>query len=136
MVTIKSDVSEENKRKKKEVMDFLKTVMSKTSPEVTPDAQSPDPAAPVVENPIGKGQQSAMLNRLLGKGSYESFDMRCMVTGQFSVGKSTLVKLLAGDIILDGRQPTDGISLVEGRCGLDIETKDWILIDPGEKIHM
>ncbi|CAG2197710.1 unnamed protein product [Mytilus edulis] len=24
----------------------------------------------------------------------ESFDMRCMVTGQFSVGKSTLVKLL------------------------------------------
>ncbi|XP_071122859.1 uncharacterized protein [Mytilus edulis] len=71
-----------------------------------------------------------MLNRLLGKGSYESFDMRCMVTGQFSVGKSTLVKLLAGDIILDGRQPTDGISLVEGRCGLDIETKEWILIDP------
>ncbi|XP_076116850.1 uncharacterized protein LOC143084323 [Mytilus galloprovincialis] len=104
--------------------------MSKTSPEVTSDTQSPDPAAPVVEDPIGKGQQSAMLNRLLGKGSYESFDMRCMVTGQFSVGKSTLVKLLAGDIILDGRQPTDGISLVEGRCGLDIETKEWILIDP------
>ncbi|XP_076116488.1 uncharacterized protein LOC143083957 [Mytilus galloprovincialis] len=130
MVRIESDDSEERKKRKKEVMDFLKTVMSKTSPEVTPDIQSPYPAAPVVENPIGKGQQSAMLNRLLGKGSYESFDMRCMVTGQFSVGKSTLVKLLAGDIILDGRQPTDGISLVEGRCGLDIETKEWVLIDP------
>ncbi|CAG2207287.1 unnamed protein product [Mytilus edulis] len=118
LVTIESYDSEEKKRKKKEVMDFLKTVMSQ------------EPAAPVVEDPIGKGQQSAMLNRLLGKGSYESFDMRCMVTGQFSVGKSTLVKLLAGDIIPDGRHPTDGISLVEGRCGLDIETKEWILIDP------
>ncbi|XP_063436933.1 uncharacterized protein LOC134718366 [Mytilus trossulus] len=52
-----------------------------------------------------------------------------MVTGQFSVGKSTLVKLLAGEIIPDGRHPTDGISLVEGRCGLDILTKEWILVD-------
>ncbi|XP_063417169.1 uncharacterized protein LOC134699495 [Mytilus trossulus] len=130
VVTMESYDSEEIKRKKKEVMDFLKTAMSKTSPELTPDNQSQEPAAPVVGDPIGKGQQSAMLNRLLGNGSYESFDMRCMVTGQFSVGKSTLVKLLAGDIVLDGRQPTDGISLVEGRCGLDIETKEWILIDP------
>ncbi|XP_071122490.1 uncharacterized protein [Mytilus edulis] len=130
MVTIKSYDSEEKKRKKKEVMNFLKTLMSKTPPEVTPDTQSQEHAAPVVGDPIGKGQQSAMLNRLLGKGSYESFDMRCMVTGQFSVGKSTLVKLLTGDCIPDGRQPTDGISLVEGRCGLDVETKEWILIDP------
>ena len=76
-----------------------------------------------------------MLNRLLGKGSYESFDMRCMVTGQFSVGKTTLVKLLAGDVLPEGRHPTDGISLVEGRCGLDILTKEWILVDPGEKRH-
>ncbi|VDI40560.1 Hypothetical predicted protein [Mytilus galloprovincialis] len=104
--------------------------MSKTPPEVTPVTQSQEHAAPVVGDPIGKGQQSAMLNRLLGKGSYESFDMRCMVTGQFSVGKSTLVKLLTGDCIPDGRQPTDGISLVEGRCGLDVETQEWILIDP------
>ncbi|XP_063436858.1 kinase D-interacting substrate of 220 kDa B-like [Mytilus trossulus] len=120
---------EEEKKKKEEVMDFLKTVMSKTSPEVTPDTYLQEPAAPVVEDSIGKRQQSAMLNRLLGKGSYESFDMRCMVTGQFSVGKSTLVKLLAGEIIPDGRHPTDGISLVEGRCGLDILTKEWIVVD-------
>ncbi|CAC5404612.1 unnamed protein product [Mytilus coruscus] len=108
----------------------IQDAMSKTFPEVTPDTQLQEPAAPVVEDSIKKGQQSAMLNRLLGKGSYESFDMRCMVTGQFSVGKSTLVKLLAGDVIPEGRHPTDGISLVEGRCGLDIETKSWILIDP------
>ncbi|VDI50073.1 Hypothetical predicted protein [Mytilus galloprovincialis] len=104
--------------------------MSKTSPEVTPDTHLQEPAAPVVEDSIGKGQQSAMLNRLLGKGSYESFDMRCMVTGQFSVGKTTLVKLLAGDVLPEGRHPTDGISLVEGRCGLDIQSKEWILVDP------
>ncbi|CAC5411518.1 unnamed protein product [Mytilus coruscus] len=71
-----------------------------------------------------------MLNRLLGSGTYDSYDMRCMVTGQFGVGKSSLVKLLAGDVIPEGRHPTDGISLIEGRCGLDIETKSWIYIDP------
>ncbi|CAG2239045.1 RAB5C [Mytilus edulis] len=71
-----------------------------------------------------------MLDKLLGSGSYESFDMRCMVTGQFAVGKSSLVKLLVGDNVPEGRQPTDGISLIEGRCGLDIETRSWIMIDP------
>ncbi|XP_063418083.1 uncharacterized protein LOC134700856 [Mytilus trossulus] len=71
-----------------------------------------------------------MLDKLLGSGSYESFDMRCMVTGQFAVGKSSLVKLLVGDKVPEGRQPTDGISLIEGRCGLDIETRSWIIIDP------
>ncbi|XP_063436868.1 uncharacterized protein LOC134718303 [Mytilus trossulus] len=129
LVKIEYYDGEERKRKKEEVMDFLKTVMSKTSPEVTPDTHLQEPAAPVVEDSIGKGQQSAMLNRLLGKGSYESFDMRCMVTGQFSVGKTTLVKLLAGDVLPEGRHPTDGISLVEGRCGLDIQSKEWILVD-------
>ncbi|CAC5364288.1 SEPT3_9_12 [Mytilus coruscus] len=76
-------------------------------------------------------KMSAMLNRLMGKGTYESFDMRCMVTGQFGVGKSTLVKLLIGDVIPKGRHATDGISLIEGRCGLDVKTRQWILYDPG-----
>ncbi|VDI64029.1 Hypothetical predicted protein [Mytilus galloprovincialis] len=67
---------------------------------------------------------------MFGRGSYESFDMRCMVTGQFAVGKSSLVKLLVGDNVPEGRHATDGISLVEGRCGLDIETRSWIMIDP------
>ena len=72
------------------------------------------------------------LNRLTGKGTYESYDMRCMVTGQFAVGKSSLVKLLVGDVIPEGRHPTDGISLHEGRCGLDVQTREWILINPGK----
>ncbi|CAC5395164.1 unnamed protein product [Mytilus coruscus] len=72
-----------------------------------------------------------MLNKLLGSGSYQSFDMRCMVTGQFAVGKSSLVKLLVGDNVPKGRHATDGISLIEGRCGLDIKTRSWIMIDPG-----
>ncbi|XP_052065519.1 uncharacterized protein LOC127705234 [Mytilus californianus] len=87
-------------------MDFLKTVMLKTPEEYT------------------------MLNRLTGKETYESYDMRCMVTGQFAVGKSSLVKLLVGDVIPEGRHPTDGISLLEGRCGLDVKTRKWILINP------
>lgn len=72
-----------------------------------------------------------MLNRLMGKGTHESFEMRCMVTGQFGVGKSTLVKLLIGDLIPKGRHTTDGISLIEGRCGLDVKTRQWILYDQG-----
>ncbi|CAC5359218.1 RAB5C [Mytilus coruscus] len=75
-------------------------------------------------------EYNTMLNRLTGQGTYESFDMRCMVTGQFAVGKSSLVKLLVGDVIPEGRHPTDGISLHEGRCGLDVQTREWILIDP------
>lgn len=80
--------------------------------------------------------KSAMLKRLLGSGSYESFDLRCMVTGQFSVGKSSLVKLLVGDVIQEGSHPTDGIFLIEGRCGLDIENRNWIMIDPGKKTYI
>ncbi|CAC5394805.1 unnamed protein product [Mytilus coruscus] len=71
-----------------------------------------------------------MLQCLLRYGSYESFEMRCMVTGQARTGKSSLVKLLVGDVIPEGIHPTDGISLVEGRCGLDIDTRSWIHIDP------
>ncbi|XP_071144046.1 uncharacterized protein [Mytilus edulis] len=106
----------------KEVMEYLQTVMSKKSSGVT--------AGLGKEDPIHTQTKSAMLNRLLGSGTYASFDMRCMVTGQFGVGKSSLVKLLAGDIIPEGRYPTDGISLIEGRCGLDVDTRSWIYIDP------
>ncbi|XP_063417184.1 uncharacterized protein LOC134699516 [Mytilus trossulus] len=113
MVTMESYDDSEEKKKKKELMDFLKTVMLKTPEEY---------------NNLKKKQQ---LNRLTGKGTYESYDMRCMVTGQFAVGKTTLVKLLVGDVIPEGRHPTDGISLLEGRCGLDVQTREWILINPG-----
>ncbi|XP_071122478.1 uncharacterized protein [Mytilus edulis] len=86
------------------------------------------------KNMMKRKKQSTMLNRLnrlTGEGTYESYDMRCMVTGQFAVGKSTLVKLLVGEIIPEGRHPTDGISLLEGRCGLDVKTREWVLINPG-----
>lgn len=75
-----------------------------------------------------------MLNRLLGNGTYESFEMRCMVTGRNGVGKSSLVKLLVGDVIPEDTHPTDGISLLEGRCGIDVETKSWIYTDPGRSV--
>ncbi|CAC5386196.1 unnamed protein product [Mytilus coruscus] len=116
-------------RRKQKVMDLLQTVMSKKSPEAAPNSNQQKHTT-IDEDPIQTEKKSAMLNRLLGSGTYDSFDMRCMVTGQFGVGKSTLVKLLAGDVIPEGRHPTDGISLLEGRCGLDVETKSWIYIDP------
>ncbi|CAG2209732.1 unnamed protein product [Mytilus edulis] len=115
---------------KKQVMDYLKTFMSKEDQEVTTRVLKDKGTTPVVEDFIKKKEQSVMLNRLLGQGTYDSFDMRCMVTGQFGVGKSTLVKLLIGDAIPDERLATDGISLLEGRCGLDIDTREWVLIDP------
>ncbi|CAC5363363.1 unnamed protein product [Mytilus coruscus] len=102
----------------KEVMEYLQTVMFEKSSSVTDGLKIED------------SFRSAMLNKLLGSGCYESFDMRCMVTGQFAAGKSSLVKLLVGDNVPEGRHPTDGISLVEGRCGLDIETRSWMMIDP------
>ncbi|CAC5402474.1 unnamed protein product [Mytilus coruscus] len=111
-------------------MKYLQTFMSKEDQDVTTGISQQKDATPVVEDFFQKKQQSAMLNRLLGQGTYESFDMRCMVTGQFGVGKSTLVKLLVGDAIPDERVATDGISLLEGRCGLDIDTREWVLIDP------
>ncbi|CAG2239290.1 unnamed protein product [Mytilus edulis] len=113
MTTIKSKDSEEEIIKKTEVMNILKTAMEKTPKDYV------------------KKNKSAMLDRLKGKGTYKSFDMRCMVTGQFGVGKSTLVKLLIGDVIPKGRHATDGISLIEGRCGLDVNTRKWILYSPG-----
>ncbi|XP_052061248.1 uncharacterized protein LOC127701420 [Mytilus californianus] len=111
-------------------MDYLKTFMSKEDQELATEISQQKEATSIVGDFLQKKEQSAMLNRLLGQGTYDSFDMRCMVTGQFGVGKSTLVKLLVGDAIPDERFATDGISLLEGRCGLDIDTREWILIDP------
>jgi ABC-type molybdenum transport system ATPase subunit/photorepair protein PhrA len=54
-----------------------------------------------------------------------------IVTGQFGVGKTSLVRILVGDEAPHEAQSTDGISLLEGRCGLDIDNRDWILIAKG-----
>ncbi|XP_063406325.1 uncharacterized protein LOC134690278 [Mytilus trossulus] len=119
--------------KNQDVVDFLETVMPEKFPVKLPPPLPPrrqQKHTTFDEDLIQTGKKSAMLNRLLGSGTYDSYDMRCMVTGQFGVGKSTLVKLLAGDVVPEGRHPTDGISLIEGRCGLDVETKSWIYIDP------
>jgi GTPase SAR1 family protein len=54
-----------------------------------------------------------------------------MVAGQFGVGKTSLVMILVGDEAPHKAQSTDGISLLEGRCGLDIDNRGWILIAKG-----
>jgi hypothetical protein len=40
---------------------------------------------------------------------------------------------IVGDEAPHEAQSTDGISLLEGRCGLDIDNRDWILIAKGQK---
>ncbi|CAG2196555.1 unnamed protein product [Mytilus edulis] len=111
--------------------DETQWIQQKTTKEIIQHKKSDEILEKVIiTDPIHTQKKSAMLNRLLGSGTYVSYDMRCMVTGQFAVGKSSLVKLLAGDVVPEGRHPTDGISLLEGRCGLDVETRSWIHIDP------
>ncbi|VDI10110.1 Hypothetical predicted protein [Mytilus galloprovincialis] len=127
MAKIKSKDSEEEKIKKTEVMDILKTAMEKTPKDYV------------------HKKKSAMLDRLKGKGTYKSFDMRCMVTGQFGVGKSTLVKLLIGtyeasDVVYnkvlmtsvdtDKNKPTDQLDKSQASDTSPSGSKDETLVNP------
>lgn len=81
--------------------------------------------------PSLKDYLASEFDSLLIRGWFNSYDMRIMVVGQFDVGKTTLVKVLIGDEIPEGRRTTDGITLFEGRCGLDIEERKWICMPRG-----
>lgn len=79
---------------------------------------------------------STMFSKFHGSGSYQSFDMRCIVTGQNASGKSSLVKLLVGDNFPERQHQIHGRAFVEGRCGLELETKSWTEIDPGKDKYL
>ncbi|XP_076116515.1 uncharacterized protein LOC143083988 [Mytilus galloprovincialis] len=135
MATIKSYDSEEEKRKKKEVMDFLKTVMSKTSPEVTPDTQSPDPAAPVVENEVPTeiklmtDKRSVELYlKLLQSGSEKKRDIRLVIVGKKGAGKTSLIKKLFGEDITDVTS-TNGIEIRTIKCKAMSDDGVWNKLD-------
>ncbi|XP_071177528.1 uncharacterized protein [Mytilus edulis] len=64
LVTLHGFDNEEEKRKKEEVMDFLKTAMSKTSPEVTLNTHSQESVAPVVED-TRLVKETSINNRIL-----------------------------------------------------------------------
>ncbi|XP_063436865.1 uncharacterized protein LOC134718301 [Mytilus trossulus] len=131
LVKISSYDDEERKRKKEEVMDFLKTVMSKTSPEVTPDTHLQEPAAPVVEDSkipeqIKKmdHESIAIYLNALESGSERRRDINLIVVGKKSVGKTSLVRRLFGEE-LQSVKSTNGIEIHRRRCRIDLSNWEW-----------
>ncbi|XP_063438288.1 uncharacterized protein LOC134719215 [Mytilus trossulus] len=122
---------EEEKRKKEEVMDFLKTVMSKTSPEVTPDTHLQEPAAPVVEDSkipeqIKKmdHESIAIYLNALESGSERRRDINLIIVGKKSVGKTSLVRRLFGEE-LQSVKSTNGIEIHRRRCRINLSNWEW-----------
>ncbi|XP_076116612.1 uncharacterized protein LOC143084091 [Mytilus galloprovincialis] len=135
MATIKSYDSEEIKRKKKVVMDFLKTVMSKTSPEVTPATQSQKPTAPVVgdevptEIKLMTDKRSVELYlKLLQSGSEKKRDIRLVIVGKKGAGKTSLIKKLFGEDITDVTS-TNGIEICTIKCKAMSDDGVWNKLD-------
>ncbi|XP_076081052.1 uncharacterized protein LOC143051960 [Mytilus galloprovincialis] len=131
LVEIYSYDGEERKRKKEEVMDFLKTVMSKTSPEVTPDAHLQEPAAPVVEDSkipeqIKKmdHESIAIYLNALESGSERRRDINLIIVGKKSVGKTSLVRRLFGEE-LQSVKSTNGIEIHRRRCRINLSNWEW-----------
>ncbi|XP_063436869.1 ankyrin repeat and sterile alpha motif domain-containing protein 1B-like [Mytilus trossulus] len=128
LVTISTYCS---KKKKKKVMDFLKTVMSKTSPEVTPDTHLQEPAAPVVEDSKIPEQIKNMdhesidiyLNAL-ESGSERRRDINLIIVGKKSVGKTSLVRRLFGEE-LQSVKSTNGIEIHRRRCRINLSNCEW-----------
>ncbi|XP_063436951.1 uncharacterized protein LOC134718384 [Mytilus trossulus] len=128
LVTISTYCSEE---KKKEVIDFLKTAMSKTSPEVTPDTHLQEPAAPVVEDSkipeqIKKmdHESIAIYLNALESGSERRRDINLIIVGKKSVGKTSLVRRLFGEE-LQSVKSTNGIEIHRRRCRINLSNWEW-----------
>ncbi|XP_063436948.1 death-associated protein kinase 1-like [Mytilus trossulus] len=118
-------------KKKKEVIDFLKTVMSKTSPEVTPDTRLQEPAAPVVEdNKIPEQikkmdhESIAIYLNALESGSERRRDINLIIVGKKSVGKTSLVRRLFGEE-LQSVKSTNGIEIHRRRCRINLSNWEW-----------
>ncbi|XP_063436943.1 uncharacterized protein LOC134718375 [Mytilus trossulus] len=128
LVTISMLCSEE---RKKEVMDFLKTAMSKTSPEVTLDTHLQEPAAPVVEDSkipeqIKKmdHESIAIYLNALESGSERRRDINLIIVGKKSVGKTSLVRRLFGEE-LQSVKSTNGIEIHRRRCRINLSNWEW-----------
>ncbi|XP_063436895.1 uncharacterized protein LOC134718331 [Mytilus trossulus] len=120
-----------SEEEKKEVIDFLKTVMSKTSPEVTPDTHLQEPAAPVVEDSKIPEQIKKMdhesidiyLNAL-ESGSERRRDINLIIVGKKSAGKTSLVRRLFGEE-LQSVKSTNGIEIHRRRCRINLSNCEW-----------
>ncbi|XP_063406280.1 uncharacterized protein LOC134690235 [Mytilus trossulus] len=121
---------------KKEVMDYLKTFMSKEEQEATLVSQQKD-ASPVVrglEDELTK-LSDKQFDNLLKTGSYKCYWNRVFLTGKFAVGKTTLAKILVGDEAPIERESTDGIWIYLGRAGMNIKKRVWIFLEKGTVLN-
>ncbi|XP_076080554.1 uncharacterized protein LOC143051544 isoform X2 [Mytilus galloprovincialis] len=117
--------------KKEEVMNFLKTIMSKTSPEVTPDTHLQEPAAPVVgDSKIPEQikkmdhESIAIYLNALESGSERRRDINLIIVGKKSVGKTSLVRRLFGEEVQSVKS-TNGIEIHRRRCRINLSNWEW-----------
>ncbi|XP_071138919.1 uncharacterized protein [Mytilus edulis] len=125
--------STEKRQEKKEIIDYLKIVMSTEKQNVS--SKNPQQKGLLK---VSKGPKEEILifsdkefKGLLMSGAYRCFWNRIFLTGPFGVGKTSLAKILVGDEAPEERQSTDGIWIYLGRAGMDIQERCWIFIKHG-----
>ncbi|XP_063417194.1 uncharacterized protein LOC134699528 [Mytilus trossulus] len=128
IVTIKSSDSEEKKRKKKEVMDFLKSVISEKSSEVTSGLEKEDGIVPTEIKLMADKRSIDLYLKLLESGSEKKRDIRLVVVGKKGAGKTSLIRRLFGEDITDVTS-TNGIEIHKIKCKAMSDDGIWNKLD-------
>ena len=68
---------------------------------------------------------------VMKKGTYKCYWNRVYLVGNFNIGKTTLAKVLVGDVVPEVRESTDGIWLYIGLAGMTIKDRKWIFLPKG-----
>ncbi|XP_063437419.1 uncharacterized protein LOC134718688 isoform X2 [Mytilus trossulus] len=71
------------------------------------------------------------LQEIMKLGTYRCYGNRIFLVGQFSVGKTTLAKVLIGEELPTHRGATDGIWIHIGKAGMNLEDKKWLTLPQG-----
>ncbi|CAG2203207.1 unnamed protein product [Mytilus edulis] len=71
------------------------------------------------------------LQEIMKLGTYRSYGNRIFLVGQFSVGKTTLSKVLIGEGLPKQRGATDGIGIHIGKAGMSLDDKKWLSFHTG-----
>ncbi|XP_071140776.1 uncharacterized protein [Mytilus edulis] len=71
------------------------------------------------------------LQEIMKLGTYRCYGNRIFLVGQFSVGKTTLAKVLIGEELSTQRRATDGIWIHIGKAGMNLEDKKWLTLPQG-----
>ncbi|XP_076115762.1 uncharacterized protein LOC143083389 isoform X2 [Mytilus galloprovincialis] len=117
----------EDKRKQKEVMNFLKTVMSEKSSVVTPQPGIEDEVPTEIQLMTDKRSVELYL-KLLQSGSEKKRDIRLVIVGKKGAGKTSLIKKLFGEDITDVTS-TNGIEIRTIKCKAMSDDGVWNKLD-------